>query len=384
MKFEKMVTVLLVSLTLQSAKAAHRDEDLKWFKSVLQFSEMSLKNLEQFFNPFEGPTQFRLNEKNAPWAGNYFPMQSGGIASRWRTNEYPAEVLDKATVEAMTEKQLRNLSPVEKYDIMMGYYDFRTTKHELKMRGPQREVKPEYWEGFCNGVRCAGIMTKEPYFPVTLTNKDGITVMFSPADLKALAGASYFYVEKYGQIGGPSGEKGHAQNQPNAAIFDLALRYHLALKKKGFVIDSHLGSEIWNETVVGYNRNLGDVQELDETERTQYPKAHKKVYVDVQLDTLGEVGIKDSNSQTKARVADGSMLGTLETAYTLYLDKSGNAIDGKWHNAGGDRGVDFAWFVSGKGADHEYADRGGNPNLRFNKIRTLFKQSELTCSNLFL
>lgn len=384
MKLEKYLIALLVVLALPTAQASSHEEDLKWFKSVLQFSEMSQKNLDKFMNPFEGPQQFRLSEKHAPWAGNYFPMQSGGIASRWRTNEYPSEVLDKSAVAGMTDKQLRNLSPVEKYDIMMGFYDFRTTKHELKMRGPQREVKPEFWEGFCNGVRCAGIMTKEPYFPVSFTNKDGITVMFSPADLKALAGASYFYVEKYGQLGGPSVEKGRAQNQPNAAVFDLALRYHLAQKKKGFVIDSHLGSEIWNETVVGYNRTFGQVEGLDDSEKSLYPKAHKKVYIELQLDTLGEVGIKDSNSQTKARVADGSMLTTLETAYTLYLDKSGNAVDGVWHNTGGDRGVDFAWFVSGNGADHEYADRGGNPNLRFNKIRKLFKQSALTCTNLFL
>jgi hypothetical protein len=384
MKLMNLTMTLLVGLTFQTAKASNHDEDMKWFKSVLQFSEMSEKNLDKFLNPFEGPQQFRLSEKNAPWAGNYFPMESGGIASRWRTNEYPSEVLDKSAIEGMTEKQLRNLSPVEKYDIMMGFYDFRTTKHELKMRGPQRELKPEFWEGFCNGVRCAGIMTKEPQFPVSFTNKDGITVMFSPADLKALAGASYFYVEKYGQIGGPSPEKMHAQNQPNAAVFDLALRYHLAQKKKGFVIDSHLGSEIWNETVVGYTRNFDDVEGLDDSEKALYPKAHKKVYVNVVLETLGEVGIKDSNGLTKSRVADGSMLTTLETAYTLYLNKSGEAIDGKWHNAEGDRGVDFAWFVSGKGADHQYADRGGNPNLRFNKIRKLFKQSGLTCQNLFL
>jgi hypothetical protein len=384
MKLMNLTMTLLIGLTFQTAQASNHDEDMKWFKSVLQFSEMSEKNLDKFLNPFEGPQQFRLSEKHAPWAGNYFPMESGGIASRWRTNEYPSEVLDKSAIEGMTEKQLRNLSPVEKYDIMMGFYDFRTTKHELKMRGPQRELKPEFWEGFCNGVRCAGIMTKEPQFPVSLTNKDGITVMFSPADLKALAGASYFYVEKYGQIGGPSPEKMHAQNQPNAAVFDLALRYHLAQKKKGFVIDSHLGSEIWNETVVGYTRNFGDVEGLDDSEKALYPKAHKKVYVNVVLETLGEVGIKDSNGLTKSRVADGSMLTTLETAYTLYLNKSGEAIDGKWHNAEGDRGVDFAWFVSGKGADHQYADRGGNPNLRFNKIRKLFKQSGLTCQNLFL
>ncbi len=257
---------------------------------------------------------------------------------------------------------------------MMGYYDFRTTKHELETRGPQRATPPQDWEGFCNGVRCAGIMTKEPKHPVSVMNNDGITVEFSPADLKALAGASYFYVEKYGQIGGPTAD-GKAENQPNPAVFDLVLRYHLGHMMKGFVIDSHLGSEIWNETVVGYNRKLGEIKSLTARERELYPKAFSKIRVDVVLDTLGEVDIKDSNNLTKKKVADGTLLTTLETAYTLYLDERGKAVDGKWHNGNGTRGVDFAWFVGGKGADHQYVYKGGNPNLRFNKIRQLIEES---------
>ena len=383
MKLGILLLPILIGLTLQSAQASTQAEDMKWFKFVLQFSNMSEKKLNKFLNPYEGPTQFRLNEKHAPWAGNYFPMQDGGIASRWRTNEYPGEVYDKDAVLTLSERELSNLSPVEKYDILMGYYDFRTTKHELKNRGPERKLKPEYWEGFCNGVRCAGIMTKEPQFPVSLTNKDGITVQFSPADLKALAGASYFYVEKYGQIGGPTAEKGRAQNQPNPAVFDLVLRYHLAHNKKGFVIDSHLGSEIWNETVVGYNRSLSALEKITAEEKAKYPHAEKKLLVVLQLETLGEVGINDSNGLTKSKVADGSLLTTLDTSYTLYLNKDGEAIDGQWHNSKGDRGVDFAWFVSGKGADHEYADRGGNPNLRFKEINKLFKRSVMTCENIF-
>jgi len=384
MKLRQIGLLVLAVLLFQSAGASDRDQDLHWFKYVLQFSQMSQKDLQNYLNPLVGPTQFRLDKEHAPWAGNYFPMQDGGIANRWRTKDYPEVLHDKNSVTELTTKQLRNLSPVEKYDVLMGYYDFRTTRHELETRGPQRATPPQDWEGFCNGVRCAGIMTKEPHFPVSATNNDGITVEFSPADLKALAGASYFYVEKYGQIGGPTAD-GKAANQPNAAIFDLVLRYHLAEKQKGFVIDSHLGSEIWNETVVGYNRKLGDIKNLSAKEKDLYPNAVSKIRVDLVLDTLGEVDIKDSNKLTKKKVADGSLLTTLETAYTLYLDQSGKAVDGKWHNGGGTRGVDFAWFVGGKGADHEYAHLGGNANLRFNKIRKLIEESaHPQCSKLLL
>ena len=344
---------------------------------------MSQKDLPQYLNPFVGPTQFRLDQKSAPWAGNYFPMQDGGLAQRWRVSNYPQKVLDKASVQTMSATELRNLSPVEKYDILLGYYDFRTTQHELKLRGPGREHPPQDWEGFCNGVRCAGIMTPEPAFSVTVKNPDGLPLEFSQADLKALAGASYFYVEKYGQIGGPTHD-GMAEKQPNAAVFDLVLRYHLAYQKKGFVIDSHLGPEIWNETVVGYERKLGAVESLTPAEKKSYPLASKKVLIKVVLDTLGEIEIKEGDKPTKAKVADGSLLTKLKTSYTLYLNDAGEAIDGQWHNGKGTRGVDFAWFVGGKGADHEYSAKGGNANLQYDKIIELIEKSvHPECSQIF-
>ena len=85
-------------------------------------------------------------------------------------------------------------------------------------------MKVEEWEGFCNGVRCAGINLPEPTHKIAVKNPDGIQVRFEPADLKALAAASYFYVEKYSQLGSPT-RVGKAQDQPNAGAFDLALRY---------------------------------------------------------------------------------------------------------------------------------------------------------------
>lgn len=384
MSLRQIILVTFVLLQSVGALASDLDQELHWFTQVLHFARISQKEVQSFLNPFKGPTQFRLDEKNAPWAGNYFPMEDGGIAGRWRLRDYPEQLPSKAEIFSMTAKQLRNLSPVEKYDIMMGYYDFRTTRRELAVRGPMRDAPPENWEGFCNGVRCAGIMTEEPHFPVSVENKDGVKVHFSPADLKALAGASYFYVEKYGQIGGPTGS-GRAESQPNPAVFDLALRYHLAENKKGFVIDSHLGSEIWNETVVGFNRRLGPLVETSKSEKAANPAAVRKVRVDVVLDTLGEVGIKESNKLTKSLVADGSLLTTLETGYTLYLDEKGRAIDGRWHNGKGTRGVDFAWFVSGGGADHAYSHLSGNAHLSFNRIRKLIRESaHPQCSKLFM
>lgn len=379
--------ILLASVAifgvLSQAQASDIQTDMHWFKSILSFSKMSDKSVEAYLSPYQGPETFRLSEKKAPWAGNYFAMIQGGIAHRWQSNEYPAEVLDREIVEGLSKNDLLKLSPVEKYDILRGDYTFNSTKHELTHRGPLRQLKVEHWEGFCNGVRCAGIVLPEPKFPVEITNREGIRLEFLPADLKALAGASYFYVEKYGQLGGPT-NTGTAANQPNAAIFDLALRYHLAKNKKAFVIDTHLGAEIWNETVVGYQRKLHAEQRLTAADKRNFPTAAKKIQVDLILDTLGEVNIDDSNKPTKGRVSSGDMLTTLDASYVLYLDAEGKAVDGKWLKSDSHRGVDFAWFAAGKGMDNKYKDVGGNPFLKFEQIRELFKESATpSCGKLF-
>lgn len=380
-----VIICLIFSQFLSSAShAGVMADDLYWYKSSLSFSNITKKGVESYLNPFKGPAEFRLAEKNAPWAGNYFPMYQGGIAQRWTESKHPGTVLNKNSYMKLTPEERQKLSPVEKYDVLLGLYDFRTTDHEMNFRGPLRQgAKIQDWEGFCNGVRCAGIMLAEPQFAVERTNPAGEKVVFQPADLKALAGASYFYTQEYAQIGSPS-RKGRSQNQPNAAVFDLVLRYGLAVNKKPFIIDSHLGAEIWNETVVGYKRTLSEKKKLTPTEREAYPEATEKVDVSFILETLGEVEIKESNRPTKGKVADGSLLQTLEGRYTLYLDRDGRAFDGKWKRNPSVRGVDFAWFVGGKGADKHYADRGGNPHLEFGVIKDLINESaHPSCNKIF-
>jgi hypothetical protein len=312
-------------------------------------------------------------------------MLDGGIAQRWTEGKPPAAILNKNEYMKLSPEARKKLSPVEKYDVLLGLYDFRTTDHEMNFRGPFRQgSKIQDWEGFCNGVRCAGIMMPEPKFPVERTNPRGETVVFQPADLKALAGASYFYTEEYAQIGSPSRE-GRAENPPNAAVFDLVLRYGIGTANKSFIVDSHLGKQIWNESVVGYKRTLSPIMDLTDNEQNEYPDAVKKVKVELILETLGEIEIKDSNKATKAQVANGSLLKTIEGKYTLYLDRDGRAVEGKWVKGSKIRGIDFAWFVGGKGADKHYAEKGGNPYLEFGVIKSLINESaHPSCNKLFL
>lgn len=371
----KTFLILISFICQMQSYASSVQEELYWFKNVLQFSKLNPDQLDEYMNPLVGKTEYRLSAKHAPWAGNYFPMDQGGAANRWQNcKNNTCQVYSKDEIQKMTVEEISHLSPIEKYDLLVGDYSFGATHHELINRGPRRMNPPEYWEGFCNGIRCAGLILNEPKFPVTIKNKDGIEIRFEPADIKALAGVNYFYVEKYGQLGGPT-NFGLGTSQPNAAVFDITLRFHLGHHKKGFVIDSHLGPEIWNETVVGFKRELSEEKKLSSEEKRNYPKAVRKFSVNLTLETLGEVEIQASNGPTKSRVSQGDFLTPLNAGYDLFVDSKGRLIDGAWHPPKDSRGVDFAWFARGRGADDKYAFQGGNELLKFEKLNPLFKQS---------
>jgi len=363
--------------------------DLGALQEALGIAGFSKNIPDEYSDPTHGPLDFMLNARQAPWAGNYFPMFKGGLANRWQTREkIDIEKLRdiKKSLRQLTPDQINRLSPIEKYDLYRGDYTFKSTLHELHKRGPLRPLPVEEWEGFCNGVRCAGIHLPEPKHPITVASRDGIPVTFQPADLKALAGASYFFVEKYSQMGGPSFNDGHAQNQPNAAVFDLALRYYVAAKKAAFVIDSHLGSEIWNETVIGYKRDLLEPEPLTAEDEQLFPGAVSKRRVRLDLYSLADVSIRESNQSTKAKVAAGDYHKTTKTEYTLFLDSSGRAINGLWKKTRGLRGIDFVWFSGGRGTDSKNPQGNGNELLSFRTISRLVKLSSqaLSCRQVLL
>jgi hypothetical protein len=371
------------------AQAQSYTEEMQHLIKALQDSRFSTRELEAFQDPFKGKVVFRLPEDRAPWAGNYFPMDEGGIANRWQQPQ-GFQLTEKEWTQPTREEifklspaKIDMLSPSEKYDLMKGDYEFSVTRHELKARGPLREIPVQAWEGFCNGVRCAGINLKEPQRSIVIENPDGLKITFHSADLKALAGASYFYVEKYAQLGSPSKAKARAEAPPNAAVFDVALRFYLAEKQKAFVIDSHLGAEIWNESIIGFERKLSEPLALTAEEQARLPWAVRKIIVHVKLETLAEIDIANSNRNTKPQVAAGDLNKEIKIAYTLYLDGAGKAFDGAWLKSSGTRGVDFAWFGVGKGTDG--AQKMGNPFLKFSEVKDLFRRaSNMSCKKVFL
>lgn len=331
------------------------------------------------------PDEFMPTPEDAPWAANYFPMMDGGIANRWQSvegkydfinkgeGEIPlpkAETLEK--IKDMTRTELDQLSPAEKYDILMRDYGFGSTRWEFRHRGPKRVPKPQGWEGYCNAMRAAGCLVPEPVKSIVVKNADGIELTMEPADIKALIGSTHFYVEKYAALATPHMGKGLDDFAPNAAGLHAALN-HLAIKGKfPMVIDmENKGYQLWNETVVGYKRSMSNPRNLSSAERVKIGnKATRTVDVQLELRALAEIDMNDTNGATKAAVAAGEMgINKLDYKYKLYLDDEDVMVGGEWV---GKDWPDFIWFPNGRGADIDY---DGNPSLDYDAIMKLVKKS---------
>ncbi len=333
----------------------------------------------------EGPAEAFLSGEKKPWLGYFFPFQEGGVAARWQSAERGnyrllSEDADgrllpdarvREIVRGLSAEQLQVLSPTEKMDIYLGFYDFRITRRELEMRGPRRTNPPQAWEGFCNGRCAAGMLQEEPRQAVDVVNPDGIAVHFQPNDIKGLLSASYFYVQSYQQMGIPNVmDRVVMEGRPDAGAFDIAVRTLLGAKQRAFVIDIDPGKEIWNQLAVGYERKLSVLSDLP-LPIPSMPEATHFVDVQLKLYYLRDLhGAQLYNGDTSALANKGGAgVASIHYIYRLYLDPTEAVVGGEWRTQ---RPPDFLWFPEGDGTD---SLGGANPYLRFNELLALARRS---------
>ena len=149
------------------------------------------------------PLKGTLDDAHMPWSDNYWESDWAGISLRWmnlreqQLDPEGTERLDKYAqfkyspptrdeIRGMSQADLAKLSPAEKYDLLMGRYDFPTLKSERARTSPTR---PD-WDGICHGWGPAAIHYAEP-LPVEVKNPDGVMVPFGSSDVKGLL--SYYY-----------------------------------------------------------------------------------------------------------------------------------------------------------------------------------------------
>jgi hypothetical protein len=232
-----------------------------------------------------------------PWSGSYWPDINGGIANHYRTHSKGGsefnfmlrysiaklrlnydfdKVVKRMTGNKWTSEEFnRELSPAEKYDLLLGDLNFTFTravmqeadfrqKYRLTTKRAGKDDDSEsagddntpyeddyntysryddkieyrywrskggslaYWSGICDGWSPASIYLPRPVKPVYVTGALGHRIAFFPDDLKALGSylfartnTPYFTTMNYQFAGRKCDETGTPNRQDNGMVKDI-------------------------------------------------------------------------------------------------------------------------------------------------------------------
>jgi hypothetical protein len=282
------------------------------------------------------PTEGKVNEPKKFWSGDYWAMVKGNINYRWHAERnFSLNSPDKATALTLTQDQIAQLSPAEKFDLLNGryYYPLKVEVEKLT------DYDAKKWEGICHGWAPATMNHNEPT-PKTLLNPDGIKIPFGSADIKAIV--SYFYAYAYQvdtthQMGRRCDEydSDDCKQDLNAGAFHIILTNRIGLENKGFVADMNRLKQVWNHPVLGFTTR---VKSEGGPKRNSAPGTTRTV----KFSTTIEYGDESINSWDPLIGTRYQKTKKQEMNYIVDINAEGMIIGGEWTSM---IRPDFLWFM---------------------------------------
>jgi len=308
----------------------------------------------------------------SPWSDDYWGLYAGSTAKRyadpghnitadWKTNTDYVRNMQPASAD--------NLSPAEKYDLLVGDANKTLTKYNLDTGKAYYQTygKVESWMGICHGWAPAAFMVARPQKAITVTAADGVTkIKFYPSDIKALASELWATTSpRVKFIGGRCNTKMPAVDSigrikdtacrdTNAGTWHLAVVNQIGKAKRSMVLDATFDYEVWNQPVYGYDYNYFNpktkktyktlsyakvaVADFPDDKFKQYRAAGTTHIVGVAMNVKWVVETEPSHFSPDSPSRDA--ISGARYLYTLELDAQGNIIGGEWmQNAH----PDFLW-----------------------------------------
>jgi hypothetical protein len=307
------------------------------------------------------------------WSSDYWGLYAGSIAKRYSDPSFPSSEDWKVLTDYVRNKQPVNpddLSPAEKYDLLVGDPNKTLTKYNLDTGKPYytSSGKVETWMGICHGWAPASFMVQRPTKVIEVLAADGKTkIKFYPADIKALASLLWAETDPATKfIGGRCNVKDPAKDA-NGRIKDQACRdtnagtWHLAVvnqigkSQRSMVIDATYDYEVWNQPMYGYSYSYFNPQTNKAYSTLSYAKVAVADYtadkfkayrapgtthiVGVSMDVRWTVETYPSHATTDSATRDA--ISGARYLYTLELDSSGKILGGEWHQ---NAHPDFLWL----------------------------------------
>ncbi len=170
-----------------------------------------------------------------PWSGFWYPF--GNNASLYKGEN----------------------SPLGKFDALMKKRKIESRSAEVE-KERYRGFRPDAWEGLCDALAAASIMTSEPLETKII---DGIS--FSPGDQKALFTFSHLKYPRtiYGRtyLGNAETDGTYQDIKPEA--FHLLITKILGEEKRAVIIDDVAGIQVWNKPLFNYRWKIEQDKKYD-------------------------------------------------------------------------------------------------------------------------
>ncbi|SMF00781.1 RICIN domain-containing protein [Pseudobacteriovorax antillogorgiicola] len=308
------------------------------------------------------------NLSKQPWSGDYWASYRGGISYRW--NASVAEIdryrYDPKPYYNLSQNQLRQLSPAEKYDILRGRRDYPLTQSERRRTRVLQSIpgRPEYipgykiptWEGLCHAWAPATYSFEEPQ-PVTMRSPEGIEVPFGSSDIKALI--TYFMHQKqssartqflgrrcnesFENLSGEALKKAKessACRDVNAGAFHVVISNQIGIADESFVVDVTRDAEVWNQAIEGYSVQVVERRPVEQGYRNMAQGTETIVRVKTTMAYTVEVPSRWAGDTIKGPGTFRPATYRVTYDYWLELDAWGDILGGKWNT---ETRPDFLW-----------------------------------------
>jgi hypothetical protein len=236
-----------------------------------------------------------------PWSSDFWPDVKGSIADPynetgagfgqrkrevWRASSTGEKIMEAILPEnrpglvkrvslqqsiaqgssSVSDEKIDNLSPAEKYDMLLGDVDFSLTRSIIKMVDERSDYGlVNSGAGVCHGWSPASLNVPRPLHAVTLMSPLGRPVTFYPDDIKALAAflwgktsarPSFQSSGWKCQTGGRQDARGRSADprcfNANPAFLHLVAINQIGLNHRGFAMDKSFGAGVWNYPAFSY------------------------------------------------------------------------------------------------------------------------------------
>ncbi|WP_298771517.1 peptidase [uncultured Shewanella sp.] len=309
------------------------------------------------------------------WSDTYWPLYSG--ASAWRYADSPSannwqEYYDFSHIVKPTEQYInddrKDLSPAEKYDLLVGDANMSLTKSAWNSGKEYFDSygEVEGWMGLCHGWAAAAYMMDRPKNAINVKDAKGENLTFYPSDIKALSTLlwasapyqSHFMGQRCNIKDPEKDENGRIIEQScfdnNPGSFHTAVLNQIGISQRSLVMDATYDYQVWNQPILSYklkyvnlisNKAKDNLQDaiinIDDYEEDKFKSyrannATHIVGVKMELEYLSETS--PTHNKTDNEHYDHTV--TVDYFYDLELDKKGKIIGGEWYS---NAHPDFLW-----------------------------------------